>query len=310
MKQPQVSVIMPAYNVEPYIEEAISSVLHQSFDDFELIIVNDGSTDNTGKIIREFVEKDERIIFIDKENEGVSVARNTAMEKAQGEYLALLDSDDYWHEDFLNVMIKEAEKNPDAGLFYVKPEMFFAGGKRYVQEATLVMGKLKDNLSSSNELRFPFGMSSSSFIRHEVIEKYKIYFPAGLPIGEDVAFFAKLLCVTKAQYVDGVLSFYRQREDSAMKTDWSTEKNAGAVTAIITLADFCKEDVPEMLPVAEKIISYKVYRFILGLLKKGQREEAERYIKEWREWLEKFTKNGGRLRDRLKCRVILWGLIR
>lgn len=98
-----ISVIMPLYNNEIYIVEAIQSVINQTYKDWELIIINDASTDNSKFIVQKFLEeeKDNRIVFIDlKENKGVSFARNLGMKKAKGEYISFLDSDDLWDKNF------------------------------------------------------------------------------------------------------------------------------------------------------------------------------------------------------------------
>ena len=94
-KQIKVSVLMPAYNVEKYVGEAIESILNQTFKDFEFIIINDGSTDNTPKIIKEYAKKDKRIKFIDnKKNKGFIASLNECLDNATGEYVAKMDSDD------------------------------------------------------------------------------------------------------------------------------------------------------------------------------------------------------------------------
>ncbi|PCJ89757.1 MAG: hypothetical protein COA57_00970 [Flavobacteriales bacterium] len=93
---PLVSIIIPAYNAEKYIAETIQSVINQTYTNWELIIVNDGSTDNTEKIAQAYVEKDQRIKYIYQENAGVSVARNKGVENSQGDYVAFLDADDIW----------------------------------------------------------------------------------------------------------------------------------------------------------------------------------------------------------------------
>lgn len=101
------SVIMPAYNSEKYIDEAIESVIRQTYKNWELIIVNDASTDDTEKIIKSYQEKDKRIKLISlSENQGVANARNTAVKNSIGRYIAFLDSDDYWEEEKLQEQIK------------------------------------------------------------------------------------------------------------------------------------------------------------------------------------------------------------
>lgn len=101
------SVVMPAYNSEKYIAEAIESVIKQTYKNWELIVVNDASTDDTEKIIKHYQRKDKRIKLISLlENQGVANARNTAVKNSVGRYIAFLDSDDYWVEEKLQEQIK------------------------------------------------------------------------------------------------------------------------------------------------------------------------------------------------------------
>lgn len=112
------SIIMPGYNVENYIERAVNSVLNQSENDFELIIVNDGSTDNTKEICNNF--KDKRIKVIHKKNGGLSDARNEGVKKATGKYIIFVDSDDYWDKDLLKEITKSLDNNPDVVRFQIR----------------------------------------------------------------------------------------------------------------------------------------------------------------------------------------------
>ena len=102
---PAVSVIMPAYNVEPYLAASIESVRGQTFRDWEIVIVDDGSTDRTGAIADGYARRDRRIRVVHQANRGLSSARNTAMRYARGEFFALLDSDDLWDPDFLKAQM-------------------------------------------------------------------------------------------------------------------------------------------------------------------------------------------------------------
>ncbi len=102
---PTVSIIVPVYNVEKYIEKCIDSILNQTYKDFELILVDDGSTDNSGVICDEYAKKDNRIKVIHKVNGGVSHARNMGLEVALGKYVVFCDSDDYVSSQYLNDLI-------------------------------------------------------------------------------------------------------------------------------------------------------------------------------------------------------------
>ena len=113
---PTVSVIMPAYNVEAYIGEAIESVLAQTFTDFELVVVDDGATDRTGQIAREYAERDPRIVVVHQQNGGLPAARNTAIRHARADIFALLDSDDVWAPEFLDEQLAILRSRPDVDI--------------------------------------------------------------------------------------------------------------------------------------------------------------------------------------------------
>src|SRR5262245_22830573 len=98
---PAVSVIMPAYNAEPYLHLAIESVLRQTFTDLELVIVDDGSTDGTVAVAKAYAARDPRVLLLQQSNAGPGPARNTGFSAAQGRFFAFLDSDDEWDDTFL-----------------------------------------------------------------------------------------------------------------------------------------------------------------------------------------------------------------
>lgn len=101
-----VSIVMPCYNGEQFIEETIDSVLQQSYSKWELLVIDDGSKDNSCALVQKYVEKDERIHLIRQENSGSAVARNNGIRQSRGQYLALLDSDDIWLPEFLDSQVK------------------------------------------------------------------------------------------------------------------------------------------------------------------------------------------------------------
>ena len=111
---PKISVIVPVYNVENVLHYCVDSILAQTFSGFELILVNDGSTDGSGSVCDEYAKKDSRIKAIHIENQGVSVARNTGIKNANGEYFIFIDSDDYIEENYLEELINVKNDNLDA----------------------------------------------------------------------------------------------------------------------------------------------------------------------------------------------------
>ncbi len=113
-ENPLVSVIIPVHNREEYIGEAVESVLNQSYKNIELIIVDDGSTDNTGNIVKEYMEKDDRVRYIYQENQGSGAARNTGIKEAKGEYVAFLDSDDKYFPFAIEKMVYLFKQKPES----------------------------------------------------------------------------------------------------------------------------------------------------------------------------------------------------
>lgn len=107
---PKISIIVPIYNVERYLPACLDSVLNQTFWDFEIICINDGSTDNSANIVEEYVKKDNRIKMITQENKGLSMARNNGAKQASGEYIYFLDSDDFIHPQLLEICYHLAQK--------------------------------------------------------------------------------------------------------------------------------------------------------------------------------------------------------
>lgn len=205
---PFISVVMPAFNAEKTIESAISSVLSQTYCDFELIVVNDCSTDNTEKIINKFKEKDERIVYIKNEqNSGVSYSRNNAIKYAKGEWIAFLDSDDIWITDKLEKQINLIEQNPDVVLVYTASSFITANGEPFLyilhaEEKTNYKTLLRKNLVSC----------SSVMVKKTIVEEIKM--PSD-KMSEDYYVWLKIL--KKYQYAYGIdepLLVYRLSQNS------------------------------------------------------------------------------------------------
>ena len=116
----KISIIVPVYNVEKYLKECLDSLINQTLEDIEIICINDGSTDNSLAILEEYQKKDSRIKVFSQKNQGVSAARNLGIEKATGEYLTFLDSDDRLELNTCEILYKETiAKNSDF-LFFIR----------------------------------------------------------------------------------------------------------------------------------------------------------------------------------------------
>lgn len=167
---PFFSVIIPLYNKEDYIAETLKSVLNQNFTDFEIIIIDDGSTDESIKVISQF--NDPRINIIQQSNKGVSFARNLGIEHAKADYIALLDADDLWYENHLFQLKKQIELFPDAGLYCNNYKIFHKENVsrnakfnfNYSEQCLIVEDFFKASIINSIAWTSAVGFSKEKFI--------------------------------------------------------------------------------------------------------------------------------------------------
>ena len=164
---PKITVFIPAYNTAQYISDAINSILSQTYTDFELLIIDDGSTDETNQIISSYSDSRIRLIK-NRENRGLVYSRNLALTEARGKYLAILDSDDVAHENRLEIQLKEFENRPNLALLGTPANIINSQGERTGEIIKVKHGK--DNVSTELFIIFAgvprsarFGLFSNSF---------------------------------------------------------------------------------------------------------------------------------------------------
>ena len=161
-----ISIIVPIYNVEKYLSKCIESLLNQTYKDIEVILVNDGSKDDSLKICREFEIKDKRVIVINQKNRGVSAARNVGIEKASGEYIGFIDPDDWVEKDMYYDMIQEFSNN--------EVEMVICGYNYYDEEGKIDLSRIYDKRESeyvSQKKIMSMFSDIPPTIRHGVVNK-------------------------------------------------------------------------------------------------------------------------------------------
>lgn len=218
---PTVSVIIPAYNAEKYIEETVDSVLKQSYQNFEIIIVNDGSTDLTKDILDRLAKKDSRIIVFHKENSGVSNSRNVGISLSKGEYLAFLDADDYWLEDNLLLKVKALENNDCDFVYSDRYDT-----DEYLNIIDTAIFKQKsvalDNILLGKEHIIP----SNLIVNRKCTENPKIRFSPELSNLADQHFCAMLAKNYKGTYIAAALLKYRILSSSMSRSLSLLEKDS------------------------------------------------------------------------------------
>mgnify|MGYP004453649011 CR=1 FL=1 len=204
---PKISIIVPIYNVEKYLPRCIDSILAQTFTDFELILVDDGSPDNCGKICDEYAKKDNRIKVIHKENGGVSSARNIGLDVAKGEYISFVDSDDVIHPKFYEIMLGNIR---DADMIYCDFIMFDNECKfDDISDLNYEVRENKDIYNGS-----PFSVVCDKLIKNNVVGELR--FRTDLKNAEDTLFAFELLAsCNKVIYLKVKLYGYYMRANSA-----------------------------------------------------------------------------------------------
>ncbi|MBR0351181.1 MAG: glycosyltransferase [Clostridia bacterium] len=207
---PKVSIIVPVYNVEKYLEKCLDSLINQTLEDIEVIIVNDGSTDNSEKIIKKYMEANpNKFVYLTKENGGLSDARNFGIPYAKGEYIAFLDSDDYVEEnmykDMYELAIKDNSDMVECDFIWEYPN------KQKIDVGEIYNGKHE----MAQKVRV---VAWNKLIKKEILEKAKIEFPKGYRY-EDLEFTYKLIpYLEKVSFLKKPCVHYIQRSNSISNT--------------------------------------------------------------------------------------------
>jgi glycosyltransferase involved in cell wall biosynthesis len=212
-EKPLLSVILPVYNSEKTLKKCLDSIIAQTFNNFELIIVNDESTDKSREISDEYARNDDRIKVILKENAGVSAARNDGIMPAKGEYIAFIDSDDYiypqMYERMLNIINTYNTDFVCCGYLHK--------GKNY---------SLPDNILNGSQAEIIYNLKNAQLFdyiwnklyKKSIIKDNNVLFPSGYSFGEDFIFNLKYFsCINNGYCISDILYFYSYNEESVSK---------------------------------------------------------------------------------------------
>lgn len=187
MKQPAISIIVPVYNAEKYLRRCIDSIISQSFTNFELILVDDGSSDHSPQICDEYASRNNRIKLIHKKNAGVSAARNDGLDIAQGEFITFVDSDDWVNEDYLSTLLQYKQYD----IVFFSHRLIFEDG--YSSEfrfedregvSNAIWDIVADLKKNSTKWNF-FGYTWNKMFRNQIIKNNNIRFVDKLRVSED-----------------------------------------------------------------------------------------------------------------------------
>lgn len=254
-----ISVVIPVYNVEKYLSECLDSVINQTYKNLQIILVDDGSTDSSGKICDEYAEKDDRITVVHQSNAGAGAAKNTGLELIDGDYFSIIDSDDYIELDMYEKMVNSLEKyNSDIAQCLFR--------NVFVNDSFDRKYKIKDN--------YPKVLTSKKFLSELLYDwKYAIFwnklfkssllkeirFPVGRKI-DDEFFTYKLVCnAKKVVNIDNILYNYRMRKTSVMNENNTDRLIYDRIDCFIERYNY----VSDIYPSLKKKYNLKLYDDLL-----------------------------------------------
>lgn len=221
---PEISIIVPVYNVEKYLKRCIDSILNQSFTDFELILVDDGSTDNSGKIIDEYALKDKRIKVIHKENGGQGSARNRGLDIAKGNYIGFVDSDDWIHKDMYKILYENIIKyNMDISQIDHKPTSSYINDEDIINEKVHIVDNILEEFGNCTSFELlPYIFVWNKLYKADIWSNFR--FPEN-KFAEDLRVIYKIYDKSnKMIKIDRKLYYYFMSDNSSTRGKFNIKK--------------------------------------------------------------------------------------
>ena len=244
MSRPAVSIVTPAYNSASYLADTIRSVLAQTVTDFEMLIVDDGSTDTTADVAQQFAAADSRIRLLRQTNGGISSARNAAIARAQAPVFALIDSDDMWMPTYLEEQLRVLAESPKAGV--VSANAFNLGGSFDGMLLRRVPPGVQ-RVSLQSLIEVEDSVCIMSIFRREVVERIGV-FDTTLPSSEDYDFWLRAAVAGFDVLFNGTpLGFYRRRAESVSADD------SRMLASITTVLGKTRQSLPAASPEAAAV---------------------------------------------------------
>ncbi|WP_421804056.1 glycosyltransferase family 2 protein [Flagellimonas sp.] len=270
-----ISVIVPIYKIEAYLPKCIDSLLNQSFTDFELILVNDGSPDSCPMICDDYAKVDARVKVVHKENGGLLSARKEGLKNAKGKYVAYVDGDDWVDTYYLDILFKLAEANSS--------DLVVTGHFREFDGKIETISPKLTGIFDENEIRFsilPKAIYNGRFCEHEIstyvwnklfkkelLDQVLFDVPNEIIMGEDAAITYSYLAISKKMTVSGIpLYYYRQRHDSIVKSIENPEKEYFRLGLLMS---FLKEKLSGVLGEDNLTTQIKFYLYSQILVRSG-----------------------------------------
>lgn len=293
--KPEIGIIVPVYNVENYIERCINSIIKQSYTNFILILVDDGSNDNSLNICKKYSSIDKRVKVISQKNKGVSSARNKGIEFCQSEYLCFIDSDDYVESDYLNNFVEN---------LYDDSDLIFQGinkcykdkiEKIIPQKGIYCRDELLNGISDINKFSI-FGYVCTKLYKTEIIKKNKLVFNNNIKISEDRIFALQYLYYCNKLYVVNKSSYnyiIHNTGLTAYNYSYSELKIAADTNLHCAILLFSLPNNERFKADTYRMYIMSSFNYITALFKnkgsfKYRRIEVKKYLTNYSQWIHTF----------------------
>lgn len=280
---PKLSIVIPVYNVEDYIRKCLNSIIEQTFTDFEVICVDDGSTDFSGMLCDRYHRIDKRFKVIHQENSGVSSARNRGIYEASGDWLTFVDPDDWIHNEYYERLF-EAQQKFDADVAHCRTCVVTQKGKRVLPkfaEDRLITDELqvfqgKDEIMNAITLNILNCLSWNKIYRRELWGETK--FPEELSLGEDMSVVVNVVAHSNvAVYVPNAVYYYRNRNTSLLHSGITIDRLKQDLRGSETMRKQLEEFAPEYEREVEELKLYYDFGCVSNYVMQGKGTRSALY---------------------------------
>ncbi len=301
---------MPVHNVAAYVAESIGSLQGQTWKDWELVVINDGSTDGTDSIVQALAAQDARIRVVNQANAGVACARNHGLDLIRGDHLVFLDGDDLWRQDFLSTALASMQET-GAGLFFCGLDYLQADGSRKPRPMRIQPGPMDAGELIRLQLAEVVLLVMGNTVLRRTPEIRELRFVEGCRHGEDTEYLLRAMsCLGSAHFLEDALFLYRVRPGSATRQQWDWRSRVDGIHAMDrALEHLLRQASGRYRQAIEEEchrLHFSKYRFLYQMVKYGAWEDAQAFIAQesWQASL-RFTARQGPSGHRGKARILL-----
>lgn len=258
-----VSIIIPVYNTEKFLGECLESIIKQNYKNIEIILIDDGSTDSSGKICMEYMEKDSRIIVIRQKNSGVSCARNRGLEIANGEFVLFVDSDDFVQKNYVKELYDKIQKY-DIAICGIGR---FINGKKKNSFLEQQEMNRDDLIIQTLESKFIGGYPVNKIFKKSIIDRFNIKFNENIHIGEDMIWILEYLnhC-EKGIYISEILYYYRLNDDSMLQSSIRHKEFNKKNLEVLVVDEILRDTITFVNKDVQNALAYRYIRSDMRLL--------------------------------------------